>query len=246
MSATFDPFAEAFTAWTETAHPKRYDEWFGGEIPGRVGRVLDVGCGPGFLTFWMAARAEHVTGLDISPAMLRIAAARRRALGAGNADFAVGDAESLPFRPGTFDVVVSDATLHDTHMERSLPAVRALVRPGGRAVLRDVITRAPTRARSRFWQLAGTMRSVPGYLRRLGPVATARVLRFEASPTWLRHRAAGGELTPDEFERTYARHFPGCRFAAQGWFMTATWDAPAAPPAAPPAALPAAPRAGEA
>jgi SAM-dependent methyltransferase len=231
VSATFDSFAEAFTYWTETANPKRYDELLAGMIAGRVERALDIGCGPGFLTFWLADRATHVTGLDVSPAMIGIATKRRRSTGLRNVDFAIGDAENPPFGVGTFDLVVSDATLHDTVMERSLAAIRELVKPGGRVVLRDVITRNPARARSRFWQLAGTIRSVPGYLRRLGPATTARVLRFEASPAWLRHRAAGGELTPDEFERTYARHFPGCRFSRQGWFMIAAWDAPPAAPA---------------
>lgn len=224
MIATFDAFAESFTFWAETANPKRYDQLLGDLIPARVGRALDVGCGPGFLSIWLAERAEHVTGLDISPAMIHMARRRAGEAGVANVEFLVGDAEGPPFELASFDLVVSDATIHDTRIDRSLPAIRDLVKPGGRLVVRDVITHNPARARSQFWQLLGTLRNVPGYLKRLGVSKSLRVLRFETSPTWLRHRAEGGELTPAEFEQTFGRHLPGCQFRREAWFMTTIWE----------------------
>lgn len=223
--ATFDDFAQRFTAWTEAANPKRYDSLLGDALPPVVERALDVGCGAGSLALWLASRAGEVTGLDVAPAMIDIARRRLAESPAPNATFVVGDAHAPPFAPGSFDLVVSDTALHDTDIARSLPALRTLVRRGGRVLLRDAIAEKPSRERSPLHQLAGTLRRVPGYLRRLGPAATVRVLRFEASPTWLRHRAEGAVLTPAEFTRIYSSHFPGGQVERQGWCMLMVWDA---------------------
>jgi len=224
VSATFDGFAEAFTEWAETASPKQYDAALGHLLPSRLEAALDVGCGGGLLALWLADRTGHVVALDVSPAMIRLAQRRVNATERTNVAFVVGDAQVPPLAPGSFDLVISDTAIHDTTVELSLPAMRALVRPGGRLVIRDIITHNPSRARSPVWQVLGTLRSIPRYLRRLGPGTTLRVLRFELSPTWVRHRAEGAELTPDEFERVFSHHLPGCRFIHEAWFVTACWE----------------------
>jgi len=223
VSTTFDGFAEAFTEWAEAVNPKQYDAVLGDLLPPRLEAALDVGCGGGLLALWLADRTTHVVALDVSPAMIRLAQDRVRAMARKNVVFLVGDAQAPPLAADSFDLVVSDTAIHDTNMEDSLPAIRALVRPGGRLVVRDIITHNHSRARSLTWQVLGTLRSIPRYLWRLGPAATLRVLRFELSPTWVRHRAEGAELTPDEFERVFSRHLPGCRFIHEPWFVTACW-----------------------
>src|ERR1051325_2011951 len=74
--------------------------------PGRVLDALDAGCGTGFLSLELAARGHRVTGVDFAPAMLE--AARRKAAAQGLAvRFEEGDAENLPFPPGSFDLAIS-------------------------------------------------------------------------------------------------------------------------------------------
>lgn len=225
MVTDWDRHSEAFDRWVETASPKRYDSLLDPHLPPRVDRALDAGCGPGYLSTYLAVRATHVVGLDLSKAMTRLA--RRKAEGvAGNVSFVVADIGAPPLRPASFDLVSSDTMLHDTDLEVTLPALRALVRPGGCVVLRDIITRHAGRSRSPFWQLAGTLRQLPRHLRRLGPGRTWSVLRFEASPAWIRHRAEGGELTREAHRSTYSSVFPGCTFVEEPWAMTAVWRAP--------------------
>jgi ubiquinone/menaquinone biosynthesis C-methylase UbiE len=70
-------------------------------------RALDVGCGTGATTFAIARRLGangHATGADISETMLEAARAR-----AGNApvSFITADAQTYPFEPNTFDVIIS-------------------------------------------------------------------------------------------------------------------------------------------
>jgi SAM-dependent methyltransferase len=68
--------------------------------------VLDVGCGTGVVAVTAARLGAHVTGLDLTPALLE--QARENALIAEvKIDWREGDVENLPFDDGAFDVVLS-------------------------------------------------------------------------------------------------------------------------------------------
>jgi len=69
-------------------------------------QVLDVACGSGQLALWAARDGVNVTGVDIAPNLVARARARARAEDL-NARFLEGDAEALPFKDGSFDVVAS-------------------------------------------------------------------------------------------------------------------------------------------
>ena len=84
---------------------------FAAPLEGR--RVLDVGTGTGRAAIVLAAAGAHVTGVDASPEMLRVA--RERASSRGVAvTFDAGDAHALPFEAASFDVVVSLRVLMHT------------------------------------------------------------------------------------------------------------------------------------
>src|SRR6476646_6293911 len=65
-------------------------------IPSRPLDALDVGCGTGFLSLEVAARAHGVVGIDLAPAMLEAARAKAAAQGL-MVRFETADAESLPY-----------------------------------------------------------------------------------------------------------------------------------------------------
>jgi len=69
-------------------------------------RLLDVACGSGQLALCAARDGVDVTGVDIAPNLVRRAEARAKAEGL-KSRFMEGDAESLPFEDGAFDVVTS-------------------------------------------------------------------------------------------------------------------------------------------
>ena len=75
-------------------------------------RVLDVGCGDGYITRSIAARvpAGSVVGIDASPRMIEVARSRPNPPGTV-IDFQVCDVLALPF-DREFDVVVSFNVLH--------------------------------------------------------------------------------------------------------------------------------------
>jgi SAM-dependent methyltransferase len=109
--------------------------------------VLDVACGPGLVACPLAQVARHVTGLDLTPAMVEQARARQRSLGLTNLTWMVGDALPLPFPDAAFSAVVTRYSLHHFLDPRAVLAEMVRVcRPGGRVAVIDVFTRGPEQA----------------------------------------------------------------------------------------------------
>ncbi|MEU1306123.1 class I SAM-dependent methyltransferase [Streptomyces shenzhenensis] len=102
-------------------------------LPGRPADVLDLGCGTGSLALLAAERGHHVTGVDLSPAMVDLA----RAKTAGrDAVFLVGDAAAPPVGERRFDTVLVRHVLWTLPGPgRVLRHWSGLLRPGGRLVL---------------------------------------------------------------------------------------------------------------
>ncbi|MBK7889582.1 MAG: 3-demethylubiquinone-9 3-O-methyltransferase [Bdellovibrionales bacterium] len=92
-------------------------------------RLLDIGCGAGFLTNEMAGHGFHVTGLDQSLQSLEVA---KRYDATKSVDYVTGDAYSLPFADQSFDAVSAMDFLE--HIDDPLRAIREMSRvlkPGG-------------------------------------------------------------------------------------------------------------------
>jgi ubiquinone/menaquinone biosynthesis C-methylase UbiE len=103
-------------------------------------RVLDVACGPGFLTMAFARQCARAQGIDATAALLERARAEASRNGLHNVRFGLGDAEALPFADATFDVVACRAAFH--HFERPqrvLAEMRRVVRSGGRLLVADML-----------------------------------------------------------------------------------------------------------
>lgn len=107
------------------------------------GVVLDVGTGPGFVAMEIARELEgkaRVVGLDLSAAMLAVAAENARRNGLEDVvTFREGDASAMPFEDGEFDFVVSSGSLH--HWDDPVPVfdeVARVLKPGGGFVIQDM------------------------------------------------------------------------------------------------------------
>lgn len=94
------------------------------------GKILDIGCGRGFLLQHLKARAQPGTefwGLDLSPKLCQIA--RKNNPGA---NIICGDAESLPFSDNQFDFVFMTETLeHLLDYDKALAEAGRVLKPGG-------------------------------------------------------------------------------------------------------------------
>lgn len=101
-------------------------------------RVLDVGCGDGYVTRLIASRVPQgsVVGVDPSPRMIE--AARAAGGGPANVSFQLGDATTMAFGPD-FDLVVSFNALHwVADQQAAYRNIAAALRPGGRVLVQFV------------------------------------------------------------------------------------------------------------
>jgi ubiquinone/menaquinone biosynthesis C-methylase UbiE len=106
--------------------------------------VLDVACGPGLVACEVARAARHVTGVDLTRAMIEQAEARQRALGLSNLTWAVGDAQPLAFPDAAFSRVITRYTYHHfTDPAGVFAEMIRVCRPGGRVTVCDVFTTSP-------------------------------------------------------------------------------------------------------
>lgn len=114
------------------SHNRYYQRWLLRQLPARVERALDVGCGTGALACALARRGAQVDAVDLSPDM--IAAARQRESGhGGHVRWLVGDVldHDLPLADGGYDAITAVSSLHHLPLAQGIQRLGALVRPGG-------------------------------------------------------------------------------------------------------------------
>ncbi len=98
-------------------------------------RVLEIGCGCGSEAERFARASAHYTAVDLTNAAVSITR-RRFQLANLEGRFVQGDAETLPFADGSFDLVYSHGVLHHTpDTPRTIREVHRVLSPGGRAVV---------------------------------------------------------------------------------------------------------------
>jgi ubiquinone/menaquinone biosynthesis C-methylase UbiE len=104
-------------------------------------RVLDVGCGTGYLLRLLARRCPPETelaGIDPAPAMVATA---RQAAGGQRLRFSVAAAERIPYTSAAFDLVVSTTSFdHWQDQQAGLRECARMLAPGGHLVLVDVFS----------------------------------------------------------------------------------------------------------
>jgi|SRR5579875_315685 len=129
VPARYDEFAEWYAQWIGDGPPLLAAH--AGLLPAVAGqRVLDIACGQGRMSRYLARMGARVTGVDISAGML----SKARALGPPGITYLHGDVT----RPTTwwdgapFDGVTCELALMDIDdLAGTMTAVAAVLRPGG-------------------------------------------------------------------------------------------------------------------
>jgi 2-polyprenyl-6-hydroxyphenyl methylase / 3-demethylubiquinone-9 3-methyltransferase len=108
-------------------------EWIDSLATLRGKQVLDVGCGGGILAEAMAARAAHVTGIDLAARPLGVARLHALEAGVDNLDYREIATEALAAeKPGSFDIVTCMEMLeHVPDPGLVVQACAGLAKPGG-------------------------------------------------------------------------------------------------------------------
>ena len=147
--------------------------------------VLDVGCGSGWTTLFLAEAGYDALGVDLVPANVELCRERAQRWGS-RARFEVADMDALPDGEPTDVALIFDALHHSTRQPAVLAGVARRLKPGG-------------------WLLLGE----PTWLHRLSPGAraTTRELGWSERGLTLRGlrrdlRAAGFDTTRRFFQPT--------------------------------------------
>lgn len=137
--------------------------------------VLDVACGPGLITCAAAQVAGHVTGIDITPAMIEQARKRQKELGLTNMTWQIDDVPPLPYGDASFSIVLTRYSFHHfLHPQAVLAEMARVCRPGGRVGVVDVFTSSPEQGAA--YDRMEKMRD-PSHVRGLGLEELAGLLR---------------------------------------------------------------------
>jgi ubiquinone/menaquinone biosynthesis C-methylase UbiE len=152
--------------------------------------ALDVACGAGGLTLPLAAMVRHMTGVDLTPAMIDEAKLAQQAKGIATIDWRIEDAQALSFDDASFSLVVCGAAFHHfADPGRVLAEMRRVCAAGGRMAVMDV---TPPAAKSAAFDAIEHRRDpshvhalTPAELRNLGVELGLSEIAFEqcASPT---------------------------------------------------------------
>jgi len=183
--------------------------------------VLEIGCGTGQLSLFLASSGRTVVGADFARPSLRLA--RDAAIRYGvAARFVETDLRAPGLRPSSFDVVICSGVLHHTPDPRaSFASVARLARPGGVLVigLYNAYARLPLRARRAVARLSG-FRWIPW-----DPVLRDRRAEPARREAWLRDQYQHPEEhrhTLREVQRwfrengvDYVRAFPSALFGEE-------------------------------
>ncbi len=100
-------------------------------LPGPSSRVLDLGCGTGWTSWFMAKNGHHVVGQDIAPDMIDLANRNRDRFQAHTASFVLSDYESLPFCDEFDAAVFYDSLHHAENPQAAIDCAFRALRPGG-------------------------------------------------------------------------------------------------------------------
>jgi 2-polyprenyl-6-hydroxyphenyl methylase/3-demethylubiquinone-9 3-methyltransferase len=92
-------------------------------------RILDVGCGGGFLSNYLSANGYRVSGIDLSQESLEVAKKYDKT---HKVQYQLADAQSMPFADASFDVITAmDFLEHVENPSLIIKEISRVLKPGG-------------------------------------------------------------------------------------------------------------------
>jgi 2-polyprenyl-3-methyl-5-hydroxy-6-metoxy-1,4-benzoquinol methylase len=168
-------------------------------------RVADVACGVGWAAIAIATAypGVHVDGFDLDPSSIELARANAEQAGvADRVTFALRDAAD-PAAAGQYDLVVVIEAIHDLNQPvEVLGAIRAMLRPGGSALIADERTEdaftAPGSETERIYYGFSLFTCLPAAMTSRPTAATGTVMRADTFRGYAGAAGFGGFERLDE------------------------------------------------
>ncbi|HET7644662.1 MAG TPA: methyltransferase domain-containing protein [Nitrososphaeraceae archaeon] len=107
--------------------------------PEKSDTVLDVACGPGIVACELAKLVSHVTGIDITPAMIEQAKQLQNEKKLNNLTWKIGDILKTPFDDASFSLIITRYSFHHLlEPKKVLEKMMRVAKPDGRIIIIDV------------------------------------------------------------------------------------------------------------
>lgn len=98
--------------------------------------LLDIDCGTAPMISLLKEKypSKKYTGIDLTPKMIEVAKSKNL----DNTEFVVGDAENLPFKNNSFDIIINSQSFHHyPNPQNFFNEVSRVLKPNGKLILRD-------------------------------------------------------------------------------------------------------------
>ena len=212
--------------WTANNH---YHKFLLRHVPENSGQVLEIGCGTGAFSRRLASRAKHVTAIDLSPEMIRVARLRSGAV--QNLELRVADVMSCDFPASHFDCIATIATLHHVAGGEVFAKLKQALKPAGILIVLDLVQSNRDRLtaqglRDMFLDVLATGVSLGLRLIHNGRLRPPRAVRA----AWEEHGKSDSYLSMADARGLYEQLFPGVSIRRHLlWRYSVVWKKPATP-----------------
>jgi 2-polyprenyl-3-methyl-5-hydroxy-6-metoxy-1,4-benzoquinol methylase len=215
LQADFDRIA--LVSPDGATHNEHYHDFLLRHLPSHCQNALDIGCGTGAFARRLAERSQHVTAIDLSPEMIRLA--QERSAEYINIDFQLADIREVPLSPESFDFIASIATLHHLPFAEILLKMKTALKPRGTILILDLF--APDGLLDLLANLAAIPVSVGLRLRHQGRLLPKRVERA----AWAAHERHDRYPAIEEVRGLCARIIPGAQIKKHLlWRYSIVWN----------------------
>lgn len=193
-----------------------YHEYVRRHLPPHCEKALEIGCGTGVFTRILAAHAQNVFAVDLSPQMIRLA--RQQSTDHPNIEYATTDVMRLTLPAESYDCIISLATLHHLPLEQAVSKMKDALKQDGVLIIHDLVADAgiidriesalafPVSAARRFWK-TGRLRAPR-----------------EVRKAWREHGKGEVYLTLNEAKEMCRRYLPEAKVRRHLlWRYTVVW-----------------------
>jgi SAM-dependent methyltransferase len=144
-------------------------------LPDPPAKILDCGCGPGWLAYFLAKRGYEVTGADVSPQAVELARSNFAYVNWSTPRFVVADLEELPFENEFDAVLFFDSLHHAVDEQKAMNSAFRALKPGGRCITSEPAKGHAAKSVETIERFDVTEKDMPPtYVRKLGKRAGFR------------------------------------------------------------------------
>ncbi|MBU0978565.1 class I SAM-dependent methyltransferase [Patescibacteria group bacterium] len=112
-------------------------------LPNKKLKVLDIGCGVGPISFYLANQNHQITGIDIAQQAIKSANQTKRGLGIRNVKFMIGDISQMKLTNSYDLIILSEVIEHIVDDKLLLHQISKYLNKNGRFIITTPSTNAP-------------------------------------------------------------------------------------------------------